>query len=116
MIYDITPYAKPRMVSSDRWKKRPAVLKYWAYKAECIAKGIEPRDEQSIIFLMPMPKSWSNKKKERMQGQPHRQRPDLDNLLKGLWDILPEDSHIASVTACKKWAHKGQIIITNQGG
>ena len=28
----ITPVSKPRMTRADTWKKRPCVLKYWAYK------------------------------------------------------------------------------------
>ena len=29
---NIQPVAKPRMTRSDRWKKRPVVLKYWQFK------------------------------------------------------------------------------------
>ena len=111
MIYNIPPCAKPRMVSSDKWKKRPVVLKYWAFKDECRLKGVKPDDGQDVTFYMPMAASWSKKRKEKMDGKPHKQTPDLDNLLKGLWDILKEDSHIASVTARKVWAYSGAIEI-----
>ena len=30
--YPLTGMAKPRMTKADTWKKRPIVLKYWAYK------------------------------------------------------------------------------------
>jgi len=29
---------------------------------------------------LPMPKSWSKKKKSAMAGRPHRQKPDRDNI------------------------------------
>ena len=32
MSINIQPVAKPRMTRSDRWKKRPVVLKYWQFK------------------------------------------------------------------------------------
>lgn len=114
-IYNINPQAKPRMSRGDKWKKRPAVLRYWEFKDKCKELGIVPEDNQYVIFHIPMAKSWSKKKKAEMDGKPHRNRPDLDNLLKGLWDILEEDSHISCVTARKVWAYDGAIEIHNMG-
>ena len=37
-----------------------------------------------------MPKSWSLKKKKAMNGKPHRQTADIDNLLKALIDAPRE--------------------------
>ena len=34
MIYDITPCPKPRQTQSDKWKKRPPVLRYRAFADE----------------------------------------------------------------------------------
>jgi len=59
-----------------------------------------------------MPKSWSKKKKAEMLGQPHQQKPDIDNLLKALMDaVLPEDSHIYDIRATKYWGNVGGIDI-----
>jgi len=58
-----------------------------------------------------MAKTWSKKKKAEMNGKPHRQTPDTDNLLKALWDTLPEDSHLSSVTVSKIWGYDGAIKI-----
>ena len=33
-----------------------------------------------VSFIMPMPKSWSKKKRAAMDGKPHTARPDIDNL------------------------------------
>jgi len=58
-----------------------------------------------------MPKSWSKKKKAEMINKPHKQKPDIDNLLKGLMDaLLEEDSHVHTVFARKIWAEEGSIV------
>lgn len=62
---------------------------------------------------MPMPKSWSAKKRELMDGMPHQQRPDVDNILKSLMDALCEDdSYIYDVRATKRWGQTGRIVLT----
>ena len=114
-VFNIDPVAKPRMVKSDAWKKRKCVLNYWAFKDElCLhKKGFEIKDNMSYEFIIAMPKGWSNKKKKLIEDSPHKQKPDLDNLLKALWDcLLIEDSHISSVSnISKKWGYSGKIII-----
>lgn len=112
MIYNIKPCPKPRMTVSDKWKKRPCVLRYRAFADECRLRGVKVTNGCSIVFRIPMPKSWSNKKKSEMNGKPHTQRPDIDNLLKSVMDaVLPEDSHIHSIYIKKQWAVTGQIEI-----
>ena len=116
-IFNIDPQPKPRMVRSDSWKKRPAVLRYWTYKdhLNLMAKVKQftlPTEGMAIVFVMPMSKSWSKKKRQEMLGQPHRQTPDLDNLIKGFWDALAsEDKHLWKVSAIKRWGIEGAIII-----
>ena len=64
-----------------------------------------------MIFVLPMPKSWS-KKKAAMNGQPHQQRPDTDNLVKAVLDAVhEEDSQIYHVDGLKFWGTEGAIII-----
>ena len=124
MILNVAPCSKPRMSQRDRWKKRQCVVDFFAFrdrirqelkdKAACLIQ--EPPfnwDELVIIFLVPMPNSWSKKKKALMAGQPHQQRPDIDNYLKGLFDAThEEDATIWKVTASKIWTDgAGQIII-----
>ena len=84
VFLDLQPLAKPRMTQADKWKKRPSVVRYWAYKDRVKAMlpdGYELPDEADICFAISMPKSWSKKKKQFMAHEPHRQRPDIDNLL-----------------------------------
>ena len=111
MLYNITPCAKPRMTRRDAWAKRPVVLKYWAFKDECKLKNMKLHEKMSVVFYMPMPKSWSKKKRLQMEFLPHKQRPDVDNLIKGLMDILPEDSHIHNIHVKKVWAETGGISV-----
>jgi len=124
MILNIPPCSKPRMTQRDRWKKRQCVLDFFAFR-DRIKQEIkkintfmikEPPfdwDNLTVIFLVPMPKSWSKKKKELMVGKPMQQRPDIDNYLKGLFDAThEEDSSIWKVTASKIWTDcTGKIII-----
>jgi Holliday junction resolvase RusA-like endonuclease len=45
-----------------------------------------------------------------MIGKNHQQRPDIDNLLKGLMDaLLEEDSHIHTVYSKKVWSDEAGI-------
>jgi len=109
MKYEIKPVSKPRMVRSDSWKKRKCVTDYWAYKDECKLKKVTIENGDHIIFRLPIPKS---RLKENLAGQPHQQRPDVDNLAKGLMDaVLKEDSHIFDIRITKLWGHSGSIEI-----
>ena len=65
-----------------------------------------------ITFWLPMPPSWSQKKRDMMDWELHRQKPDIDNLFKALADALyGDDSHIAIMHATKRWAVNGAIEI-----
>lgn len=113
MKYPINPVAKPRMTRSDRWKKRPATERYWHFKDDVRAWGVKlPLSGAHVIFSIPMPKSWSKKRKKIYDGQPHRHRADLDNFLKALCDaVYDEDSGIWDIRVTKLWAVEGSIEI-----
>jgi Holliday junction resolvase RusA-like endonuclease len=101
------------MTQADKWKKRPAVLKYRAFADECRLRmqGVV-LDNSRIVFHVPMPQSWSKKKKVEMNTRPHRSRPDLDNYAKAIFDALySEDSHIADICLSKRWSYEGGIEI-----
>jgi Holliday junction resolvase RusA-like endonuclease len=108
----ITPVAKPRMTQRDKWMKRPAVVKYFAFKDECREKGVSLKDESYVCFIIPFPKSMKKAERQELLYRPHQQKPDLDNLLKALMDaVLDEDSHISHVQVKKIWGERGEIII-----
>ena len=114
--YNITPVPAPRQSRSDRWKQRPCVVRYRAFRDEIKEQGVEFDNHDSVTFYMPMAKSWSEKKKYSMQGMPHTQKPDADNLLKALLDsIHKEDAHIYAISGVYKfWDYEGSIEI-NKG-
>ena len=110
----IIPVSKPRMTRADTWKKRPCVTRYWAYKDELNEKikelDIKVQDELFLEFYMPMPKSWSKKKKLDFLNKPHQQKPDIDNLVKGVMDaIFKEDSHVHTIYAKKIWSNEASM-------
>ncbi len=112
MRYPITPVPKPRQTQSDRWKVRPCVARYRAFADECRVRGVMIDDSVKVRFGISMPTSWSKRKRESMDGQPHQQRPDIDNLLKALMDaILPDDAFVWFVWAQKVWANEGFIEV-----
>ncbi|TDL35706.1 RusA family crossover junction endodeoxyribonuclease [Macrococcoides bohemicum] len=60
----------------------------------------------TLLFEIPMAKSWSKKKKAEYINQPHTAKPDIDNLVKTVLDAA--NNHI--------WIDDGQVyeIHTNK--
>ena len=114
-VIPIDPMPKPRMVNSDRWRKRKTVVRYWLYKDEL--RELVPdlvnnlAGSFRLIFLIPFPKSYSKKKRESLLHKPHELKPDTDNLTKAFLDCLAEeDKHVSEVHYAKFWAEEGCII------
>jgi Holliday junction resolvase RusA-like endonuclease len=118
-VFEITPVPKPRMTQRDkRPPVRPPVARYWAFADEIRVKanqaGFRLPAAFDVVFHLPMPESWSERKKVQMDGRPHQSRPDRDNLEKALADALcpDKDSHIYDGRVAKYWARVGRIEIT----
>ena len=111
---------KPRMTKAARWRKRPSVLKFFAFR-DAVKQDkswkiwtLVDMDSFEIEFHVPMPKSWSKKKKADMDKRPHQQRPDLDNYLKAWKDsVYEEDAVVWRVKASKLWTDGTGHIIVN---
>ena len=120
----ITPQTHVRTTQGDRIyfripraKLRPAGLKrlerierYNQYKIDllalCRSKGFTlPCQGLHISFYIPVPKSWSKKKKAQYHGSLHQSTPDIDNLVKALFDSLTaEDKYVGHIgSICKRW-------------
>ena len=112
-IYKINPCPKPRQTRSDKWNKRECVMRYRAFADQCRLLGVKvPEESGHIIFHMPIPKSWSKKKKADMDMKHHKQKPDIDNLAKALMDaVYDDDSCVSDLRITKKWAMEGSIEI-----
>lgn len=88
-------------------------MRYRAFADELRLKYREDLpDDVHMTFYLPMPKSWSKKKRDLMRGQPHQQKPDFDNLAKSVADALREDdSTIWRCLVDKYWADEAAIDI-----
>lgn len=112
--YPVTPLGKPRMTQRDKWAKRPAVLRYRAFCDEVRARGVRlPESGCHILFVLPMPKSWSKQRRAALSGKAHQQKPDLDNLAKALMDaVFAEDCRVWDARWSKVWGDTGEIVVS----
>lgn len=104
-----TAFPAPRMTRSDAWNQRKCVTEYHAFKdsirlaarSHGITADMQIERMDAIIYL-PVPKSMSA---ARLAGKPHRKKPDVDNLVKGILDALnPEgDQGCWSIAADKRY-------------
>jgi len=106
------PTPAPRMTKSDKWKKRPRVVRYFEFR-DAVQRAAGPvsnvADRIECEFYFTMPASWSKKKCAAMAGKPHRQRPDGDNCLKAVLDSLyEEDGAVHETVTKKRWCYPGQ--------
>lgn len=110
-VVEHEPTPAPRMTQQDKWLKRPCVVRYFAFRAAVkAAAGVIDKipDRIECTFHVTMPESWSKKKKAAMAGLPHRQKCDVDNLIKGTVDALFEqDGAIHEMEGKKRWCYPG---------
>ena len=114
-LWPIKGLAKPRMTRSDKWKKRPIVLKYRAYKDELRIFGVKLNVDAfyHVIFVIPHPKSWNDTKRHEHWFTPHQVTPDKDNLEKGLLDALfTNDAAAWDGRVTKVWGPAPLLIIS----
>lgn len=106
-IIPVEPMGKPRMTRADSWKKRPVVVRYYQY-CDRIREVVGIIDgDVSIVNMtafLSMKKSFSTKKRNSLIGKPHRVKPDIDNIYKGVLDaILKNDSCVYAATLEKRY-------------
>lgn len=127
-VFNITPIGAPRMTKSDTWKldpfdkdprrrQRKPVTQYFKFKNEIQAQALQqnftlPECNFHVIFILPMPHSWAEKKKNQMKYTPHQQKPDSDNMIKAVKDSLcKNDANIWDYRITKYWGVAGKILI-----
>lgn len=103
----------PRMTQNTIWKHGDYFK--WKDNLRLLLPGYElPPTGLSIRFHIPMPKSWSKKKRASLVGTIHQQTPDLDNFIKAFKDSFGRDEHVAEYEKMGKyWAEEGAIEIIN---
>jgi len=126
-LFDVIPVGAVRMTQSDKWKTNPnhidptkrqrkAVRTYFDFKNSITLQAnlmkFELGEFLDAVYFLPMPDSWSGKKKEKMNGLPCKVKPDTDNITKAVKDALKKnDSDIWWERAEKRWAYRGSILI-----
>lgn len=126
-IFDVIPMGAVRMTVSDKWKTNPdhpdprkrqrkSVKEYFSFKtllkSHANIMNFKLYETIEAVYFIPMPDSWSKKKKELMNGMPHKTKPDTDNITKAVKDaLLKDDSVVWYEVAEKRWAYKGSILI-----
>lgn len=127
----VNPIGKPRMtrttgrmMAQKNPPRDPKMLSKWRslkrYKAFCdelkLRRVSIPESNAHVVFVLPMPPSWSQVKKDAHRGRPHRQKPDKDNLEKALLDaLLIEDCGVWDSRITKVWGDHGAILIGRCG-
>lgn len=128
-LFDIIPMGAVRMTKSDTWKLNPnhadpkkrqrkSVTKYFEFKNnikfQAEKMNIEIKDTLDIVFVVPIPDSFSDKKKAQLNATPCKKRPDIDNYVKAFLDALKkEDGDVWNIKAIKVYGFKGAIILFN---
>ena len=94
--FDIVPLGAVRMTKRGKFVKENA-KRYLAYKEFIKTSATQQVKGEffeegpigvNIIFTMPIPPSWSQKKQREAVGRYHTNTPDIDNLIKGVFDSL----------------------------
>lgn len=122
-ILNITPQSHCRATKGDsiffripRNNLRPDGLrrlerleKYNNYKIALLAESkrrgfVIPPSGLNLTFYLPLPNSWSKKKKREYHGTLCQGRYDIDNMIKAFFDsLVSEDKFIANISATKRW-------------
>jgi len=95
-----------------------------AFKAEIARQAAMHKSFRGSVGVMimawfPMPKSLSKQKAEKMAGEYHTSKPDLDNTAKAVLDALcvslGDDCKVVDLRVRKRWAatmHRGPQLFT----
>lgn len=100
----------PQQTEEGRW-----LLAASGQIAEKISKPIDTKIDMAMRFIMPIPSSWSKKKKAN--PEPHTKKPDIDNMIKFCLDCLNgylfiDDRQITALMAVKEYGPVPETVIT----
>lgn len=125
-FFNFEPRGKPRETRKDRWNPKPSVVKYRGFRdrIRLTANTLSldsinyPKKDTWLIFLMPMPKSWSEPKKRDHNLRGKASTPDVDNLCKGFLDAMfykqpIDDRTIWDTRITKLWSYQAGLIVAH---
>lgn len=113
-IADVQVAPKPTMHHSDRWAKRPPVLRYRASCDELRLRGLRVPERYAFVFYLPMPASWTRTRRDAMRGTAHQSKPDATNLQKTVEDALClRDEAMNDVRSIKRWSDHPRLVIVD---
>lgn len=111
--YDITPIPKPRLTHQGRFSDR--AKRYYKYCNDLNMMNLKINECGShIVFVLPMPKSWSGRIRDALRDTPHKTKNsnDVDNLVKAVMDaVFKNDGHVWDIRASKFWGDDGAIYV-----
>lgn len=122
MRIDIVPMGAVRMTQRGKWNN-PNALRYLNYKQEIAYRLHQsfytPRTDAvsiKVTFYMPIPQSWSKRKRSASDGMPCMVKPDIDNMIKGVFDaangvIWKDDNQVVKVESQKIYSFAPGIEI-----
>lgn len=109
ITFIIDPVAKPRMTQSDKWNVRKPVADYIYFKdlLNIQAKKLKYQIGSSLRIIF-----YLKTKNKNLLGKPHKQTPDIDNLVKAFLDALSsQDCGVYRLEAVKYWGETGKIEV-----
>lgn len=116
-FYPITPTPAPRQNRGDAWKPSAPVLRYRAFRDEVALRRVTVPDAGAhVLYLFAVPRSLSNRERTARLYGPHQQKPDKDNLEKGLIDAVyrdKDDARVWDLRGSKVWAPVAGIVIAD---
>ncbi|MCU9958795.1 MULTISPECIES: RusA family crossover junction endodeoxyribonuclease [Bacillus subtilis group] len=124
----VEPMGAVRMTGRGKFVNKNA-QRYLAYKdfiklhAQKQMKGQQLYTGPTVVkvlFSMPIPKSWSKKKQQEAISTVHIKKPDIDNLVKGVFDALNktawhDDNQVFMVIGAKVYGKEPGIEVQIMG-
>lgn len=106
----------------DYLNRKNQILRYFNFKRSLKAEAekqrfLFPEEGAWIKFYLPMPKSWSKKRRNEKCFTQHKSQPDTDNLIKAISDSLfSNDSRLSDYRATKFWYDSKEGFIEIETG
>lgn len=119
-IVNANPMGAVRMTQNGKWTS-PTARRYLQWKTlvgyelkQSFANPLQYALDVKVTFTVAMPVSWSRTKKLSMLGQPVTVKPDLDNMVKAIFDAAnkiawTDDNLVVRTTAEKVYGYQGKI-------